>query len=80
MLESIFFGDYWFLGMVLFIILGLVVVKLWKFAGALIIPCIAYLEVQYYELAQTDQNFVWAMFIMIIYAIMIALYSFLGKD
>ena len=74
-LESFFFGEVWYFGILIFIALAIAVMKMWKYSGALIIPLIIALEVEYYNRLDVYGNFIWAMFILIILAILVAGYS-----
>lgn len=79
-LEALFFGSVWYFGILIFIVLALAIMKMWKYAGAIIIPMIIALEVAYYERLNQYGNFIWAMFALIILAILMAAYAILGKD
>lgn len=74
-LEAVFFGSMWYLGIMVFMMLSISIMKLWKYAGALIIPLIVALEVEYYNRLDIYGNFIWAMLILLLLAFGIALYT-----
>lgn len=65
--------------MLLFIILCVGLVKKWKYSGALLVPIIIAMEVTYYDRLENG-NYIWHMIILLVLAIFIALYTFMGKD
>ena len=79
-LIGLFFGDVWYFGILIFIILALVIVKLYKYAGAVIIPFVVALEVQYYNRLSENQEFAWAMIALLILVIMIGAYIVVTKE
>lgn len=79
-LEALFFGSVWYFGILIFIILALAIMKIWKYAGALIIPMIIALEVAYYNLLSESTEFAWAMLALLCLAIGMAIYAVFGKD
>ena len=79
-LEALFFGSVWYFGILIFIVLALAIMKIWKYAGALIIPMIIALEVAYYSRLSETPEFAWAMLALIILAISMALYAVLEHD
>ena len=81
-LEALLFGSTWYFGILIFIIVSIAIMKLWKYAGALIIPMIIALEVQYYNrladnivISGVVGDFSWAMIILCLLAIGIAVYT-----
>ena len=75
-LEALLFGSTWYFGILIFIIVSIAIMKMWKYAGGLIIPMIIALEVQYYNrLAESGGEFSWAMIVLLILAVGIALYT-----
>ncbi len=78
--ESLFYGSGAWFGMLLFIILCVGLVKKWKYSGALIVPIIIAMEVTYYDRLDASGNYIWHMIILLVLAIFIALYTFMGKD
>lgn len=78
-LEALFFGSVWYFGILIFIILALSIMKIYKYAGALIIPMIIALEVAYYNQLSETPEFAWAMLALLILAIIMAVYAIFGK-
>ena len=74
-LEALFFGSAWYFGILVFILLAICLMKTWKFAGALIIPMIIALEVQYYNRIETYPDFAWCMVVLLFLVIGIVAYS-----
>jgi hypothetical protein len=79
-LISLFFGDVWYFGILIFIIIALVILKLYKYAGAVCIPFVVALEVQYYNRLDENPEFAWAMIALLILVIMIAGYIIVTKE
>ena len=79
-LESLLFGSVWYFGILIFIILALSIMKIWKYAGALIIPMIVALEVAYYSRLEATPEFTWAMLALLLLAAIMAIYAVIGKD
>ena len=77
--ETLLFGDpAWIFGLILFMILTVVLMKLFKYAGALVIPLIIALEVMYYERNDQYGVYVWPMIILLALAILVAAYTLLS--
>jgi len=79
-LIGLFFGDVWYLGILIFIILTLIIIKLWKYAGALIIPFVVAIEVQYYTRLDDNPEFAWAMIALLFLVIGVAVYIVTTKE
>lgn len=79
-LTSLFFGDVWYFGILIFIILALVIMKMWKYAGALIIPFVVAMEVQYYTRLEDNPEFAWAMLALLMLVIFMGAYIILNKE
>lgn len=79
-LISLFFGDVWYFGILIFIILTLVIVKLNKHAGALIIPFVVFFEVQYYARLEDSPEFAWTMLCLLVFVIFIGVYIITSKE
>ena len=79
-IEALFFGSTWYFGILIFIILSLAIMRMWKYATGFIIPMIIALEVQYYTRLDEYGNFVWAMLSLLMLAIGMAIYAVLGKE
>lgn len=60
-LITLFFGDVWYFGFLIFLIIALVALKLWKYAGAILIPIFIIFEQQYYIRLAINPELVWAM-------------------
>ena len=78
--ETLFFGEGWYLGLLLFIILCIALIRSWKLAGALIIPIIIGLEVEYFDRNDIYGSHIWPIIILIILALFVAMYALWGKD
>jgi len=78
--ESLFYGSGAWLGLLLFIILCVGLIKKWKYAGALLIPIIIGMEISYYDRLSEGGNFVWHMLILLVLAVFVGLYAVAGKD
>lgn len=78
-LEALFFGSVWYFGILIFIIVALAIMKIWKYAGALIIPMIVALEVEYFNRLDIYGNFIWAMIVLLILALFMAFYAITHK-
>ena len=74
-LEALFFGSAWYFGILVFIILAVCLMKTWKFAGALIIPMIIAMEVQYYNRLEETPDFAWCMVVLLFLIVGITLYT-----
>ena len=79
-LEAFLFGEMWYFGILVFILLAVSLMKTWKYAGVFIIPIIMALEVAYYERNNEFGVFIWPMLILLFLAIGVALYSVMGND
>lgn len=79
-LEALFFGSVWYFGILIFIVIALAIMKMWKYAGALIIPMVIALEVAYYSELDSNPELVWAMIALILLALLMALYAVTAKD
>ena len=78
-LEALFFGSVWYFGILIFMVIALTVMKLWKYAGALVIPMVIALEVAYYERLNVYGNYIWAMIALLFLALIMAIYPFMKK-
>ena len=74
-LEALLFGSTWYFGILTFMILAICIMVAWKYAGALIIPMVLALEVQYYNRLDASPDFAWAMITLLCLIIGIALYT-----
>ena len=79
-LIGLFFGEVWYFGILIFIIMALAIVKTWKPAGALIIPFVVAMEVQYYTRLDDNGEFVWAMIALLMLVIFLAVYIITSKE
>ena len=77
--EALFYGSGWYLGLMIFIVFSLGIMKTWKYAGALIIPIIVAFEVTYAERLDTNPEFAWNMVVLLFLAIGIAYYTITHK-
>lgn len=74
--EAILFGSTWYFGILIFFVLAIGLLKAWKFSGALILPMIIALEVQYYNrLDESNGEFAWPMLCLLALAIAVAWYT-----
>lgn len=78
-LEALFFGSVWYFGILIFIILSIAIMKMWKYAVAIIFPFIIAMEVNYYTLLSTNAEFAWAMLSLLMLAVFMAGYAVLHK-
>ena len=78
--SSILFGDMWYIGLLIFIILTVFAMKQWKYSAAFLLPIIFALEVGYYEHLDVYGNFVWPMIILLFLAIGVGIYAIFGKE
>lgn len=79
-LTSLFFGEVWYFGILIFIILTLTIIKMNKYAGALIIPFVVFFEVQYYDRLGDYPEFAWAMLALLVFVIFIGVYLVTSKE
>ena len=79
-IETLFFGEGWFLGLILFIILCVALIRSWKLSGALIIPIIMGLEVAYFERNDIYGSHIWPIIILLVLACFVAMYTLWGKE
>lgn len=83
-LEGLMFGSMWYIGLVIFMILAIALMKMWKYAGAFLIPIIMALEVAYFNHNDIYGSMLWPMVILLFLAFGIALYTVMnyqkGKD
>ena len=70
--ESLFFGTGAWFGLVLFITVCVGLALKWKYVGALLIPVIIGMEVEYYDRLNSGGNYVWHIFILLCLALFIA--------
>lgn len=74
--EGLLFGETWYIGILLFLILAIALLKMWKFSGAIIIPLIIIVETEYYERLNADTgNLVWPMIMLGLTALTVAVYT-----
>jgi hypothetical protein len=73
--EALLFGSTWYFGILIFIIMAVALMKMWKYAGALIVPLIMALEIAYFERLDETGNFIWPMLILLFLAFGVAVYS-----
>lgn len=74
-LEALFFGTAWYFGILVVILLVICIMKTWKYAGALIIPMIIAMEVQYFNRLEESPDFAWCMVVLLFLVVGIATYS-----
>ena len=74
-LEALFFGSTWYFGILVFILLTVCLMKTWKYAGALIIPMVIAMEVQYFNRITLYPDFAWCMVVLLFLVIGIVAYS-----
>ena len=79
-LIGLFFGEVWYFGILIFIIIALIIVKIWKPAGALIIPFVVAMEAQYYTRLEDNSEFAWAMLALLMLVIFMAAYIVITKE
>jgi len=79
-IEGLLFGSAWYFGILIFIIMSLAIMKMWKYAGALIIPFIIALEVQYYNRLSETNEFAWPMIALLMLAVGMAVYMVTGRE
>lgn len=60
-LTALFFGSVWYFGFLIFMAVAFVVLKIWKFSGAIIVPILIIFEIQYYNRLSTNPELSWAM-------------------
>ncbi len=73
--EALFYGSGWYIGLLIFIVFSLGIMKAWKYAGALIIPIIIAFEVTYYQRLDTNGEFAWPMLVLLFLVVGIAYYT-----
>jgi len=76
---SLFYGEGAILGLLLFMLICVGLVRKWKPTGALVFPLIMLLEVEYYT-RWDNGNYFWHMFSLIIFGLFIAIYTIAGKE
>ena len=74
-LEALFFGSAWYFGILVVILLVICIMKTWKYAGALIIPMVIAMEVQYFNRIEETPDFIWCMICLLFLIIGISVYS-----
>lgn len=74
-IQALLFGETWYIGLLVFLILAIGFLKMWKYAGAIIIPMIIILETQYYDRVASTPELVWPMAMLLFLALGIALYT-----
>ena len=79
-LEALFFGSVWYFGILIFIVLVIALMKMWKWSVAFVFPMIIALEVAYYNRLDEYGNFIWAMLSLLFLAISMAVYMILTKE
>ena len=73
--EGLLFGSTWYIGIIIFLILALSLMKMWKYSGCIVIPIILIVEVEYYNRGGVDGSFIWPMIILGITALSILTYT-----
>lgn len=75
--EGLLFGSAWYFGFLLFCILSIALLRMWKYSGAILIPLLLILETEYYEryTAATAEASIWPMIAIGILIITIAVYT-----
>ena len=78
--EAFLFGSTWYFGILVFMLLSIGLMKLWRYTGAFIIPIIVALEVQYFQRLDASGTFIWPMVILLILAVFVGFFTITGKD
>lgn len=78
--SDLLFGETWYIGLLVFIVIAVFAMKQWKYSAAFIVPIIFALEVAYYEHIDASGRLVWPMVTLLFLAVGVSLYAVFGKD
>jgi hypothetical protein len=77
---DLFFGELWFIGLLIFMLLTISLMRMWKYSAAFLLPMIFALEYMYYERIDAAGSLIWPMIICLFLAVGVASYAVFGKD
>lgn len=73
--EELLFGSTWYIGLIIFLILAIALLKMWKYSGAIVIPILLVVEVKYYEHNTVTGDLIWPMIFLGLTALAVAIYT-----
>jgi hypothetical protein len=79
-LSTIFFGSFWYIGLLIFMFVSVFLMRKWKYAGVLIIPIVLALEVAYYEHLDSTGMLIVPMVILLILAFVVGFYALMSRN
>lgn len=77
-IEGLLFGSAWYFGILLFFILAVALLKMWKYSGAILIPLLLVLENEYYTRNTVTGDMIWPMVCIGFLILSIAVYTVMG--
>lgn len=76
--EGLLFGSAWYFGILIFFILAIALLKMWKYSGAILIPLLLVLENEYYQRETGSGDMIWPMVCIGFLILSIAVYTVMG--
>ena len=76
-LIALFFGEVWYFGILIFIIMALAISRMHKYAGIIVYPMIMGMEVMYFNRISETPDLVWAMISLLGLAMMLTVFMVL---
>ena len=77
--ETLFFGNAWFIGLLLFMILSVALIAISKYCVVFVIIITILFEVEYYTRLDEYGNHVWKMIILLFFALFVCIISLVDK-
>ena len=77
--ETLFFGNGWFIGLMLFMILAVVLVAISKYCTVFVVIITVLFEVEYYTRLDTYGNHVWKMIILLFFTLFLCIVAITKK-
>jgi len=73
--ESLFFGTGAWIGLLIFMMLSICLVMIWKYSGVFVALIIILFQIEYYNRLDIYGNHVWKMIILLLFGLFIAIYT-----
>jgi hypothetical protein len=77
--ETLFFGNGWVIGLMLFMILAVVLVIISKYTVVFVVIITILFEVEYYNRLDTYGNHIWKMIILLFFSLFLCIAALLDK-
>lgn len=74
-LTEVFFGELWVFGLMLWLIVALVILRLWAYSTVFLVPISILFEFKYYQYYSSNSEMVWGMILLGFFTMAIAAYS-----